>query len=90
MIEYYTLDRVTYLFTTRRFSSWKIRLEISKKNCGPSLARPYINNQIFTEMYCLSDALKFGTIFPELNLLESEMYNKELYAKPKKYRGGRR
>ncbi|MDW0091257.1 spore coat associated protein CotJA [Clostridioides difficile] len=61
-----------------------------KKNCGPSLARPYINNQIFTEMYCLSDALKFGTIFPELNLLESEIYNKELYAKPKKYRGGRR
>lgn len=47
-----------------------------KKNCGPSLARPYINNQIFTEMYCLSDALKFGTIFPELNLLESEMTTK--------------
>lgn len=41
-------------------------------------------------MYCFFDVLKFGIIFLELNLLEFEMYNKELYVKLKKYRGGRR
>ncbi|MGL4731717.1 MAG: spore coat associated protein CotJA [Clostridium sp.] len=60
------------------------------KECGDSLVRPYVNNQTFTKMYNTSTALKNGTIFPELFLLDSEMYNKNLYANPKKQSGGRR
>ena len=60
------------------------------KECGCSLARPYINNQIFTKMYNTSTALRKGTIFPELFLIDSEMYNKDLYSTPKKRNGGRK
>lgn len=60
------------------------------KNCGCELARPYVNNQVFSKMYNLSSALKYGTIFPELNLLDSNMYNKDLYSTPKKRSGGRK
>lgn len=55
-----------------------------------SLARPYVNNQTFTKMYNLSSALEHGTIFPELYLLESLIYNKDLYSTPKKRNGGRK
>lgn len=60
------------------------------KNCGCELGRPYVNDQVFTKMYNLSAALKYGTIFPELNLLDSDMYNKDLYSTPKKRSGGRK
>ena len=60
------------------------------KNCGCELARPYINDQVLTKMYNLQSALNHGTIFPELFLLDSEMYNKELYSIPAKRKGGRR
>lgn len=60
------------------------------KNCGCELARPYVNDQVFTKMYNLSAGLKYGTIFPELNLLDSKMYNKDLYSTPKKRSGGRK
>lgn len=58
-----------------------------QKNSGNNLARPYVNDQTFTKMYNVNSALKHGTIFPELNLLDSLMYNKELYKAPK---GGKR
>ena len=61
-----------------------------EKNCGCELFRPYINSQVFTKMYNLSSALKYGTIFPELNLFDSEMCNPALYSSPKKKSGGRR
>ena len=48
------------------------------KQCGDSLVRPYINDQVFSKMYNLSKALEYGTIFPELNLWDSPMYNKDL------------
>ncbi len=60
------------------------------KNCGDSLARPYVNDQKFTKMYSLERALKYGTIFPELNLFDSIMYNKNLYANPSKRKVGKR
>lgn len=60
------------------------------KNCGCELGRPYVNDQVFSKMYNLSTALKNGTIFPELFLLDSNMYNKDLYSTPKKRSGGRR
>ena len=60
------------------------------KNCGCELARPYVNDQTFTKMYSLSAALNKGTLFPELYLMDSLMYNKELYSTPKKLRGGKR
>ena len=61
------------------------------QNCGCDLARPYVNDQTFTKMYNLSTALKYGTLFPELNLLDSVMYNPgDLYSTPKKRSGGKR
>ncbi|MDU3337485.1 spore coat associated protein CotJA [Paraclostridium bifermentans] len=63
---------------------------IVKKNCGCELARPYVNDQVFCKMYNLSKALQYGTIFPELNLWESSMYNKDLYRYMKKINGGKR
>ena len=60
------------------------------KNCGCDLARPYVNDQKFTKMYSLSTALNKGTLFPELYLIDSLMYNKELYSTPKKVCGGKR
>ena len=60
------------------------------KNCGCELARPYVNDQTFTKMYSLSAALNKGTLFPELYLMDSLMYNKELYSTLNKLRGGKR
>ena len=60
------------------------------KECGCSLARPYVNNQTFTKMYNTSSALRNGTLFPELFLIDSLMYNKDLYSTPKKRNGGRK
>ena len=34
-----------------------------EKNCGCSLARPYVNDQVLTKMYNLSCALEYGIIF---------------------------
>lgn len=55
-----------------------------------SFVRPYIEDQKLDKLYSLSNALKYGTIFPELNLLDSDIYNKKLYANPKKIRGGKK
>lgn len=52
------------------------------QNCGCSLARPYVNDQIFTKMFNPCGALQHGTLFPELYLWESLMYNKDLYSTP--------
>lgn len=60
------------------------------QNCGCSLAQAYINDQTFTKMYSLSKALEQGTLFPELFLLDSLTYNKDLYSTPKKRSGGKR
>ena len=60
------------------------------RKSGNNLVRPYINDQTFTKMYNLSSALKYGTLFPELNLIDSPMYNKELYSTNKKRSGGKR
>lgn len=54
-----------------------------KQNCGCELARPYINNQVYSKSYNLKTALKRGTLFPELDLIESNHYNDCLYANPK-------
>ncbi|MGL5756303.1 MAG: spore coat associated protein CotJA [Paraclostridium sp.] len=62
----------------------------AKRNCGDSLARPYVNDQQFKKMYNLSKALEYGTIFPELNLWDSTMYNKDLYRYTKRTNGGKR
>lgn len=60
------------------------------QNCGCELARPYVNDQVFTKMYNLCSALQHGTLFPELYLFDSLMYNKEQYYKPNKRTGGKR
>lgn len=60
------------------------------QSSGCDLSRPYVNNQTFTKMYSLNYALKYGTLFPELNLLDSLMYNPKLYSTPKKRSGGKR
>lgn len=46
-----------------------------KQNYVCELARPYINRQVYTKSYDLSTALKRGTLFPELDLIESNNYN---------------
>ena len=60
------------------------------QNCGCDLARPYVNDQVLTKMYNLSTALSKGTLFPELFLIDSEMYNADLYKNPKKRVRGKR
>ena len=60
------------------------------QNCGCCLVRPYVNDQELTKIYNLECALKYGTIFPELNLYDSEMYNPALYSSPRKRVGGRK
>ena len=60
-----------------------------KTNCGDQLARPYVNNQTLTKMYNLCTALKYGSLFPELYLFNSD-YNAYLYESPKNRLGGRR
>lgn len=49
---------------------------------GQELARPYINRQIYNNSYTPSIALKKGTLFPELYLVESNNYNDWLYKNP--------
>ena len=61
-----------------------------KTNCGDQLARPYVNNQTLTKMYYLCTDLKYGSLFPELYLFDSENYNAYLYKSPKNRLGGRR
>ena len=46
-----------------------------QQNCGLELARPYVNRQIYGETFDPSIALKKGTLFPELDLVESNNYN---------------
>ena len=43
-----------------------------------------------TKMYNLCTALKYGSLFPELYLFDSENYNAYLYKSPKNRLGGRR
>ena len=61
-----------------------------KTNCGEQLARPYVNNQTLTKKYNLCTSLKYGILFPELYLFDSENYNAYLYKSPKNRLGGRR
>ena len=42
---------------------------------GCELARPYINRQVYNKYYDLDIALLRGTLFPELDLVESNNYN---------------
>ncbi|MGL5693485.1 MAG: spore coat associated protein CotJA [Peptostreptococcaceae bacterium] len=60
------------------------------QNCGCELGRPYLNDQTFIKMYKLPTALKNGTLFPELFLMDSEMYNAELYKNPKNRVSGKK
>lgn len=53
-----------------------------------SLARPYVKRQVYDELYRFSLALSLGTIFPELDLWDSDLYNKDQYITPNKYYGG--
>ena len=52
------------------------------KRQGLELARPYVNRQIYGETFDPSIALKKGTLFPELDLVESNNYNDWLYENP--------
>ena len=60
------------------------------KKCGCDLARPYVNDQVLTKVYNLPTALKKGTLFPELYLIDSDMYNADLYKNPKNRVRGKR
>ena len=50
---------------------------------GCELARPYINRQVYNKYYDLDIALLIGTLFRELDLVESNNYNEWLYKNPK-------
>ncbi len=60
------------------------------ENCGNSLVKPYINDQVLTKIYGLECALQYGTLFPELNLFDSNMYNAQLYSTPSRKQRGRK
>ena len=53
-----------------------------QQECGLELARPYVNRQIYKKAYDSETALKKGTLFPELYLIESNNYNTWLYENP--------
>ena len=53
-----------------------------QQECGLELARPYVNRQIYNKVYDSETALKKGTLFPELYLVESNNYNAWLYDNP--------
>ena len=53
-----------------------------QQECGLELARPYVNRQIYNNAYDSETALKKGTLFPELYLVESNNYNAWLYENP--------
>ncbi len=57
-------------------------LKSVEQKCGYELARPYINRQIYSDSYKPGLALKRGTLFPELYLIESNHYNDWLYENP--------
>lgn len=38
-----------------------------KQPCPPQLAEIYIERQPYVALYALCDALKYGTVFPNLN-----------------------
>lgn len=57
-------------------------LKSVQQKCGYELARPYINRQIYSDSYKPGLALKRGTLFPELYLIESNHYNDWLYENP--------
>ncbi len=54
-----------------------------EQTSGHELARPYVNRQVYTKSYDVRKALQRGTLFPELDLIESNNYNDWLYANPK-------
>lgn len=54
-----------------------------RQNCGFELARPYVNRQVYNKSYDSKKALERGTLFPELDLIESNNYNDWLYENPK-------
>lgn len=53
-----------------------------RQNYGYELVRPYINRQVYTDSYNPAKALERGTLFPELDLVESNHYNDWLYENP--------
>lgn len=57
-------------------------LKSVEQKCGKELARPYINRQVYDDSYRPRVALRRGTLFPELYLIESNNYNDWLYANP--------
>ncbi|MCC0665740.1 spore coat associated protein CotJA [Clostridioides sp. ZZV15-6597] len=58
-------------------------LKDDKQDYYCEFARPYINRQIYNDTYNPKKALRRGTLFPELDLIESNNYNDWLYANPK-------
>ena len=50
---------------------------------GCELARPYINRQVYNKYYDLDIALLRGTLFPDLDFLETYFYIVWLYKNPK-------
>ncbi|HBE9726446.1 spore coat associated protein CotJA [Clostridioides difficile] len=50
-------------------------LKEDKQDYCCEFARPYINRQIYDDTYNPKTALKRGTLFPELDLIESNNYN---------------
>lgn len=50
--------------------------------CGCGFARPYVKHQVYNNSYNPKTALRRGTLFPELDLIESNNYNDWLYANP--------
>ena len=55
---------------------------VPPQECGLELARPYVNRQIYGDTFDPSISLKKGTLFPELDLVESNNYNDWLYENP--------
>jgi hypothetical protein len=54
-----------------------------KQQSNNEFARPYINRQVYNKSYSANMALRKGTLFPELYLVESNHYNDWLYQNPK-------
>ena len=54
-----------------------------KQQSNNEFARPYVNRQVYNKSYSSNMALRKGTLFPELYLVESNHYNYWLYQNPK-------
>jgi hypothetical protein len=54
-----------------------------KQQSNNEFARPYVNRQVYNKSYSPNMALRKGTFFPELYLVESNHYNDWLYQNPK-------